>query len=90
MLVVNVFITLIFFFQLVDFPIKTEHSTLCLYSNPYNTCGVPSQKMPGAQKIAYKSLVVQYYHLILVSIFLSACFLSIRTGFVFMFGTESL
>jgi len=31
-----------------------------------------------------------YYHQLLDSIFLSTCFLSISTGFVFLFGTDWL
>ncbi len=42
--------------------------------------------MTGLQKKKLnKSLVIQYYPL-MMSIYLTACFLSIRTGFVFIVG----
>jgi len=42
--------------------------------------------MNGMQKIAYKCLVMLHHHQqILKLIFLSACFLSVKTGFVFVF-----
>ncbi len=45
-------------------------------------------KMTGLRSIAYKSVIMLYYHQILDSIFLSSCFLSFRTGFVFLFASD--
>ncbi len=45
-------------------------------------------KMTGLRSIAYKSVIMLYYHQILDSIFLSTCFLSFRTGFVFLFASD--
>ncbi len=36
----------------------------------------------------YKSVIMLYYHQILDLIFLSTCFLSFRTGFVFLFASD--
>jgi len=40
-------------------------------------------------KNACESLIMQYYHPILHSVFLSACFWSISTGFVFIFEVDA-
>ncbi len=45
-------------------------------------------KMTGLRSIAYKSIIMLYYHQILDSIFLSTCFLSFRTGFGFLFASD--
>ncbi len=45
-------------------------------------------KNDGLRSIAYKSVIMLYYHQILDSIFLSTCFLSFRTGFVFLFASD--
>ncbi len=57
--------------------------TLWLCSVPVTLVGVP-----GLQTTAYKSLIMLYYHQILDSIFLSTCFLSLWTGFVFLFASD--
>ncbi len=36
----------------------------------------------------YKSVIMLYYHQILDLIFLSTCFISFRTGFVFLFASD--
>ncbi len=45
-------------------------------------------KMTGLRSISYKSVIMLYYHQILDLIFLSTCFLSFRTGFVFLFASD--
>ncbi len=65
----------------------------CFIINPLVVFGLLSlslcsrSKMTGLQTTAYKSVIMLYYHQILDSIFLSTCFLSFRTGFVFLFAS---
>jgi len=50
-----------------------------------HTCSVPGQNdRPIQNTVAYKSLIIPYFHQILDSIFLSTCSLSIRTGCFYM------
>jgi len=58
--------------------------SLCCVQNPITLVVFPV-KNNWSTKIAYKSLVMLYYHPILDSIFLSTCFLSVTTFLYFYF-----
>ncbi len=47
-------------------------------------------KNDGTFKIAFKSFIMLYYHQILNSIFSLTGFISVITGFAFLFGTDYL
>ncbi len=63
--------------------------TLALCWKSFTYFGVPV-KNGQLFKMYLKHLIVPYHHQISDSVFLSTCFLSIRTGFAFLFGTDWL